>query len=383
MSKKIQRRNFIARFSLALSGALITPLDGITKSLKNMQNSINDSEKEAVKSIKPLGFQWETSDPFLFCVHHEDQFPKGLSTMGPDPTYLNGRHMGDDFIIKDGFRMYHGKIVPGFPGHPHRGFETVTVVRKGIVDHADSMGASGRYGNGDVQWMTAGKGVQHSEMFPLINQDKENPMELFQIWLNLPKAKKMVEPHFKMLWKEAIPNAEIIDVAGKKTNIEVIAGKIADKNAPTPPPDSWAADATHELAILNIKMEANAKYTFPKASKGINRTLYFYEGSSLDISGKTIPKYSAVEVEADQDLKLTAGIDAVSILVLQGKPIGEPVIQYGPFVMNTKEEIQQAFEDYHQTQFGGWPWSRYDQVHAIDKGRFAKHADGSEEVKES
>ena len=82
--------------------------------------------------------------------------------------------MGDDFIIKDGFRMYHGKSVPGFPGHPHRGFETITVVRKGIVDHADSMGASGRYGNGDVQWMTAGKGVQHSEMFPLIHSDKEN-----------------------------------------------------------------------------------------------------------------------------------------------------------------------------------------------------------------
>jgi redox-sensitive bicupin YhaK (pirin superfamily) len=140
-----------------------------------------------ILSTKPLGFQWETADPFLFCVHHEDNFPNGNEQMGPEAKYLNGRHMGDDFIIKDGFRMYHGKSVPGFPGHPHRGFETITVVRKGIVDHADSMGAAGRYGNGDVQWMTAGKGVQHSEMFPLVHADKENTMELFQIWLNLPK----------------------------------------------------------------------------------------------------------------------------------------------------------------------------------------------------
>jgi redox-sensitive bicupin YhaK (pirin superfamily) len=382
MGKKIQRRSFITRLSLALSGALIAPIDSISKSLKHMHNSSEDSDKKTIKSIKPLGFQWETSDPFLFCVHHEDHFPKGNAEMGPDPSYLDGRHMGDDFITKDGFRMYHGKVVPGFPGHPHRGFETITVVRKGIVDHADSLGAAGRYGNGDVQWMTAGKGVQHSEMFPLIEKEKDNPMELFQIWLNLPKANKMVEPHFKMLWKDSIPNLEHIDSNSKKTNVEVIAGSIGDKKAPSTPPDSWAADSSHELAIWNIKMEANGTYTIPKASKGINRTLYFYEGNSLTIAGQSISKYSAVEVEPDQDLSLQAGEQAVSILVLQGKPIGEPVMQYGPFVMNTKEEIQQAFEDYHNTKFGGWPWSRYDQVHDREKGRFAKHADGSEEIKE-
>jgi redox-sensitive bicupin YhaK (pirin superfamily) len=109
--------------------------------------------------------------------------------------------------------------------------------------------------------------------------------------------------------------------------------------------------------------------------------LYFYEGSSVKIADETVSKYSAVEVHPDQELPLVAGDEAVSILVLQGKPIGEPVIQYGPFVMNTKEEIEQAFEDYHKDQFGGWPWPRYDQVHDRSKGRFAKHADGTEEVK--
>jgi len=143
-----------------------------------------------ILSTKPLGFQWETADPFLFCVHHEDYFPQGNEQMGPDAKYLNGRHMGDDFIIKDGFRMYHGQSVPGFPGHPHRGFETITVVRKGIsgamLTRWELLAVME---NGDVQWMTAGKGVQHSEMFPLIHADKENTMELFQNLVESSKEK--------------------------------------------------------------------------------------------------------------------------------------------------------------------------------------------------
>ena len=381
MSDKLPRRNFLARVALALGAAVTAPITSFSNSFK--QTLENNKSMDPVLNIKPLGFQWETADPFLFCVHHEDKFPKGNEVMGPTAEHFKGRHMGDDFIIKDGFRMYHGKTVPGFPGHPHRGFETITVVRQGIVDHADSMGASGRYGDGDVQWMTAGKGVQHSEMFPLIYKDKENPMELFQIWLNLPKKNKMVEPHFKMLWRDTIPQYVHTDEAGKKTVIEIIAGKLHDKKAPTPPPDSWAATDTHEVAVWNIKMNAGAKWVLPKASAGINRTLYFYEGNTLNIAGKSISKYHAIEVRPEFDLAITASNEEASILVLQGKPIAEPVIQYGPFVMNTKEEINQAFEDYHKTQFGGWPWPKYDQVHARDKSRFAKHADGKEEIKTS
>ena len=178
-----------------------------------------------ILNIKPLGFTWETGDPFLFCVHHLDNYPAGNEQMGPAAS-LEGRNLGQDFTTKDGWRMYHGTTIPGFPAHPHRGFETVTVVLKGFVDHSDSHGAAGRYGNGDVQWMTAGAGLQHSEMFPLLNKDKGNPLELFQIWLNLPGAKKFSRPHYAMLWAEDIPVYTEKDEHNKLTEVTVIAGKV-------------------------------------------------------------------------------------------------------------------------------------------------------------
>ncbi len=364
-----------------MSSAVAAPFIGALRAA-DPQSKEEELPMNPIKSTRPLGFTWETQDPFLFCVHHEDAFPKGNAMMGTT-TPLTGRHLGDDFIIKDGFRMYHGKVVPGFPGHPHRGFETITVVRKGLVDHADSLGAAGRYGNGDVQWMTAGKGVQHSEMFPLLSETEENPMELFQIWINLPAKDKMVEPHFTMLWRDAIPHYKHTDSNGKSTNVEVIAGVLGDKVAASPPPNSWAANPANEVAVWNIKMEPGATWTLPAASKGINRSIYFYEGKELQVGDQKLTNYSAAEMIGDIDVELIAGNEEVSILLLQGRPIGEIVMQYGPFVMNTKQEIQQAFEDYHATQFGGWPWPKFDQVHDRSNLRFAIHADGREERKET
>src|SRR6187549_106784 len=147
----------------------------------------------SVLEIRPLGFPWVTADPFLFCVHHDDAYPAGDERMAPAVS-LAGRDLGQDFTMKDGFRMYHGRVVPGFPQHPHRGFETVPIVRRGFIDHSDSLGATARFGGGDVQWLTAGRGVVHSEMFPLLDPGGPNPLELFQIWLNLAAADKMVAP---------------------------------------------------------------------------------------------------------------------------------------------------------------------------------------------
>lgn len=335
---------------------------------------------KVISNIKPLGFTWGTDDPFLFSVHHLDQYPVGNDRMGPAAS-LSGRNLGQDFTTKDGWRMYHGESVPGFPAHPHRGFETVTVVLKGFVDHSDSHGASGRYGFGDVQWMTAGAGLQHAEMFPLLNENEGNPLELFQIWLNLPKNKKFSTPHYKMLWSEDIPIHEVKDDNNAKTRITIIAGEIDGIKAPAPAPDSWAADPENEVGIWLIRMDAGASWAIPAASAGINRSLYFYRGNAVKAAGIDIPAYHSVELLADEPVILENGETESFLMLLQGKPINEPMVQHGPFVMNTSQEIQQAFHDFRNTQFGGWPWATPDIVHDRKSGRFAKYADGKEEFK--
>ncbi len=329
---------------------------------------------EAVKRVQPLGFPWETADPFLFCAHHDDAYPAGNDRLGPQ-AYLKGRNLGNDFEGKDGWRMYHGDTVPGFPQHPHRGFETVTVVNRGFIDHSDSLGATARFGQGDAQWLTAGKGINHSEMFPLLDPKNPNPLELFQIWLNLPKAGKMVAPYFSMQWAEKIPKVTAKDEAGRKTEVTLIAGQLGDQKALPPPPDSWASKPESDLAIWTLKMEPKARWVLPRAKKGTNRTLYFFRGDFMVIGGVPVKLRHGVELEPDMDVLLENGGQEAELLLLQGRPIGEPVSQYGPFVMNTREEIQQAFEDYQRTQFGGWPWMSDDPVHPRGETRFAKHAD--------
>jgi len=332
---------------------------------------------DAILSTMPLGFPWQTPDPFLFCVHHDDKYPAGNDHMGPEAS-LAGRNIGQDFEGKDGWRMYHGALVPGFPQHPHRGFETVTVVRRGLLDHSDSLGAGARYGGGDVQWLTAGRGILHAEMFPLLNRAQPNPLELFQIWLNLPAADKMVDPYFSMLWSHTIPHAITNDEAGRATRVTVVAGHYAPlKSAvPPPPPNSWAARAEADVAIWTIKMDAGATWTLPAVKAGTNRTLYFFQGSALRAGGRAIAPSHGLELRGDAEVSLEAGPDEIELLLLQGRPIGEPVVQYGPFVMNTEGEIRQAFADYQRTRFGGWPWKSDEPVHPREQGRFARHIDG-------
>jgi redox-sensitive bicupin YhaK (pirin superfamily) len=334
-----------------------------------------------VIEVKELGFQWETDNPFLFCVHHKDAYPKGNGKLGPAAS-LDGRRLGYDFTLKDGWRMYHGKEIPGFPRHPHRGFETVTIVLEGLVDHADSLGAAGRYGHGDVQWMTAGGGIQHCEMFPLVNENLENPLELFQIWLNLPARDKFVKPYYKMLWNEDIPRITTKDDKGYSAEIMLVAGSIGDIQSPPPNPESWAARPENEVAIWLVKMEAGASWKIPAASATTQRAIYYHRGAGIQVSGRKITSLTSASLNADQEVLLENGDDESHILLLQGRPIDEPVVQYGPFVMNTREEIQQAFDDYNKTEFGGWPWPGNDQTHGPAPRRFARYEDGTEEIRD-
>ena len=324
----------------------------------------------------PLGFPWVTADPFLFCVHHDDKYPRGNDALGPAAS-LEGRNIGMDFEGKDGWRMYHGNIVPGFPQHPHRGFETVTIVRRGYIDHSDSLGATARFGRGDVQWLTAGGGIVHSEMFPLLQKDEPNPVELFQIWLNLPAADKMVDPYFTMLWADRIPRATFSDARGKKTDVTIVAGSLDGKRALAAPPNSWASREEADVAIWCVRMERGAKWTLPAAEnpKAV-RVLYFFEGDSVRVGDHDATNHGALVVAPDAPAEIQAGDADVELLLLQGRPIGEPVVQHGPFVMSSRAEIERAMSDYRRTRFGGWPWPKDDPVHARSESRFAKHADG-------
>ncbi|HUH04798.1 MAG TPA: pirin family protein [Kofleriaceae bacterium] len=323
-----------------------------------------------VLEVFPLGFPWQTVDPFLFCVHHDDAYPAGNDQMGPAAS-LQGRNLGTDFEGIDGWRMYHGDVVPGFPRHSHRGFETVTIARRGFIDHSDSLGATARFGHGDVQWMTAGNGIVHSEMFPLLDRDGPNPAELFQIWLNLPHADKHVAPHFAMLWDHTIPRQTLEGV-----EVRVVAGRLDTASPPPPPPSSWAARADSDVAIWTVKLAPGATWTLPAASAGTNRTLYFFRGAGLQLGGHAQTTHAGLRVRPEVPLPLVNGPEESEVLLLQGRPIGEPVVQYGPFVMTTPAEIQQAFIDFRRDQFGGWPWPSDGPVHPRTDGRFAIHADG-------
>jgi len=334
---------------------------------------------KTIINIKSLGTQWETLDPFIFCAHHLDLYPAGNDQLGPAVS-LEGRSIGQDFSGIDGWNMYHGNLVPGFPSHPHRGFETVTIVTKGLVDHSDSLGATGRFGNGDVQWLTSGKGVQHAEMFPLLKEDS-NHFELFQLWLNLPKKSKFVEPHYKMLWREEIPKIIEKDSNGRITTIDLIAGKYKDHKALEPTPDSWAADPANDIQIWKIEMDDAATLEIPAAKNDVNRALYFYDGDSISILDTKIKAKQMIELNPKNDVIIENGSSSGFFIFLQARPINEPVVQYGPFVMNTQEEIQQAMRDYQMTQFGGWPWPSSDPTHPKTTGRFARHVDGKEEIK--
>ncbi len=323
-----------------------------------------------------LGAQWQTVDPFLFCVHHDDAYPASDGSLAPAAA-LDGRQLGSDFSYQDGWSMYHGRRVPGFPAHPHRGFETITYVRRGLVDHADSLGAAARYGRGDTQWLTAGEGIVHAEMFPLLDEDGPNPLELFQIWLNLPADDKMVDAHFTMLWDAETPRLVTSDDAGRGVEVTVVAGPLGELVPPSPPPSSWASRSEADVAVWHVRLDPGAEWTLPPAAgPDTVRTLYLFEGSGLTIGGHEVGPRTGAVVQCDRDVTLVGGADGSEVLMLQGRPIGEPVAQYGPFVMNDRAGIEQAFADYQRTGFGGWPWPSEDPAHGGEAKRFARHADG-------
>jgi redox-sensitive bicupin YhaK (pirin superfamily) len=382
----------------------------------------------SIISTARLGFPFATDSPFLFAVYHLDKYPAGNADMGVDAGLLRGHSIGADFGHASGWNMYHGSEgVPGFPKHPHRGFETITVTRRGIIDHTDSLGNGGRFGYGDVQWMTAGKGISHAEMFPLLSREADqNVNEMFQIWINLPRASKMAEPSFKMLWSEDLPRKQ---EAG--SDVVLVAGALPGFATPgTPPPDSYAAAKNNaDVLVVTVKLDAGARWTLPafsaaapdesslsgksigelKAliigaglshadcteksellgrakealakgdpSRPLHRNVYFYSGDAVTVDGKRFTSSSKIKVKPEVAIEIEAPAEApAEVLILQGRDIGEPVVQHGPFVGNTQQDIMQAFTDYQRTGFGSWPWESECLVFPRERQRFAKYPDGT------
>eukprot|EP01059_Diplonema_ambulator_P034462 TRINITY_DN772_c0_g1_i1.p1 TRINITY_DN772_c0_g1~~TRINITY_DN772_c0_g1_i1.p1 ORF type:complete len:361 (+),score=109.62 TRINITY_DN772_c0_g1_i1:51-1085(+) len=334
------------------------------------------------RAFQLRGGHWETVDPYHFVAFHADRYPVGMPNGGVDGALLRGRSLGSDFSGKDGWSMYHGEEgnIPGFPKHPHYGFETVSIVQHGLIDHSDSLGSCGRFGNGDVQWMTAGNGVQHSEMFPLRSTTEPNPMEMFQIWLNLPSKSKRAPPNYKMLWAEDILNKTSND--GTAVKVVADASMVAKDDEPrTPPPDSWAADPSHNTAIHVVTIPKGGVYTLPplKCDRDeVSRVVYFYKGDgAIEVAGDVHQPRTGIELDPTVGVTVKSVDATAHLLLLQGKKINEPSYHHGPFLGNTQADVMDAMKRYRETLYGGWPWKSDGPVHNLKRGRFAKYVDGT------
>ena len=327
--------------------------------------------EDAVIRIKPLGFPWQTADPFLFCVHHDDAYPAGNERMGRRPRRWPAATSGRTSRARTAGACTTARWCPGFPQHPHRGFETVTIVRRGLIDHSDSLGAAARFGGGDVQWLTAGKGIVHSEMFPLLDRNGPNPLELFQIWLNLPARRQDGRPALHdVVERPGPPAGRAATPTGRTTEVTVVAGRLGDAAPPPPPPNSWAARPDTDVAIWTITHGARRALDAarrPPPAPTARSTSSAGSGPARRRARRPA-RTTASSCAPTARSRWRPAPTSAELLLLQGRPIGEPVAQYGPFVMNTRAEIQQAFIDYQRTQFGGWPWPSDDPVHAARGG---------------
>ncbi len=177
-----------------------------------------------------------------------------------------------------------------------------------------------------------------------------------------------------MLWDSIVPRHAHRDDDGRTTEITIVAGAHGGKQAAPPPPNSWAHRRASEVAIWTIRMQPNARWTLPAASSGLNRWLYVLEGG-VALDAQPVAGQLAV-LRSDEETAIVNGAVATEMLLLQGRPIGEPVVQQGPFVMTTRQEIQETIAEYQATRFGGWRWASDEPVHPAMEGRFAQHADG-------
>jgi redox-sensitive bicupin YhaK (pirin superfamily) len=227
----------------------------------------------------------------------------------------------------------------GVDVHPHKGFETVTIAYKGSVAHHDSAGNSGVINPGDVQWMTAGAGILHKEYHEKEYSRRGGPFEMVQLWVNLPKKFKSEAPHYQALSAEGMGRVEL---PGNKGVVNVIAGTFNDVKGP--------AQTYSPVNLVDIKLDKDGEVTFPVPASH-NTALLVIEGNVV-VNEQAAPGHSFVLFKNEgEDISIRALENSV-VLLLSGEPINEPIASYGPFVMNTQEEIFEAIQDYQRGKFG-------------------------------
>ena len=263
---------------------------------------------------------------------------KGIKTSdgaGVNLTRIIGSpelNMLDPFLLLDEFGSDNPKdYIAGFPPHPHRGFETITYMLNGKFRHKDSAGNEGFLTDGSVQWMTAGKGVIHSEM----PEQTDGLIRGFQLWLNLPKEKKMISPKYNDIDVSEIP---VVDFVNAK--VKIISGELSGVKGPGKPHTG--------MLYFDISLNAGSDLILP-IENGWNSFIYVYTGS-INILDKQISKSHLAVLNQEGDLKLYSK-EAAKFILVAGEPLNEPVARGGPFVMNTKDEILQAFSDYQEGRF--------------------------------
>ncbi len=281
-----------------------------TRTLTHVIPSVGTSDGAGVKLRRSLGSQRGLHvDPFLML----DEF------YSDDP---------DDYLA-------------GFPAHPHRGFETVTYMLDGHMRHEDHLGNRGDLGPGDVQWMTAARGIIHSEM----PQQSEGRMRGFQLWLNLPAREKMRPAVYRDIPAREVPRLKLPGGG----EVKIIAGKLGvGAAAAFGPVNGKGTPLSTDPLYFDVRLPAGGQFNAPIAV-GHNAFLYNYGGSATvgtAADAQALPNRAAGVLSQGDEIQVQAGVEGVQFLLLAARPLGEPVVQYGPFVMNTREEIEQALADY-------------------------------------
>ncbi|MDR2699143.1 MAG: pirin family protein [Candidatus Methanoplasma sp.] len=326
-----------------------------------------------------LKLHWDTEDPFVFASHHADDYPKGNAQQAPPLREIGGRDLGRDYKKIFGFRMYHGKVVPGFPMHAHWGYETVTIPEIGFIDHFDSLGNQGRYGFGDVQWVSAGSMYLHDEMYPLAYDDRPNPNNITQIMLNLPLKDKGTEPAVGMMWSENIPVVNGRDENGGEYSVKIIAGSFGGKDALPPNGVSLAANENNRIRILMIRMSPGSKIVLPAVTSTINRNLYFISGGTVGIGGEAYESSQRLKLKGDEDITMTNEDAEGTYWLLEGEPIGERMSSFGPVILGSDKDVRKAMDHIRRNEFDSWPWDLVDKFHPKGTERFIRFSDDREE----